>query len=142
MDLLLGRRVALAELTDAASGASSWFLFVAALVVLRLLTKRVRPAVVLTVLLWPLMNGVTIGEHMIYILISASISMVVLLRWGIVAMLMTNLVFSMAWFARASDWSAWHAKPAINVLVLMVALAAYGVWAATGGRRGGLDPYA
>jgi serine/threonine-protein kinase len=139
LDLLLGQRVVLAQLTQALLGACSWFLMVATLVVLRLLVKRAWPAVVLAVVLWPLMNGVWIGVHMIYVVLTAAISMLVLLRWGIVAVILTNLVFSVAWIARASDWAAWHATPAVTALVLIVALTAYGVWAAIGGRRADFD---
>ena len=39
----------------------------------------------------------------------------------------------LAWM-RIADWSAWHSQPAIMALVVVVALAAYGFWAATAGR--------
>jgi serine/threonine-protein kinase len=134
LDLLVGQRVALAQLMEAPLAGSRWFLLVAALVVLRLVTKRAWPAVLLAVILWPLMIGTTTVEGMIYSVAGAAISMVVLLRWGIVALILTNLFASVAWIARTSDWSAWHATPALTTLVLVVALVAYGVWAASGGR--------
>jgi hypothetical protein len=53
----------------------------------------------------------------------------------VVALIATHLVVSVAWIARASDWSAWHAKPAVMALVLAAALSVYGVWAAVGRSR-------
>jgi hypothetical protein len=136
LDLLLGQRIALAQLAEAVLSANRWFVFVVALVVLRLLVKRAWLAIALTVILWPFMDGVAIGEGLIYSVFVATISMVVLLRWGVVALVATNLISAVAWIARASDWSAWHAKPAVTAFVLVLAFAAYGVWAAIGGRRG------
>ncbi len=36
---------------------------------------------------------------------------------------------------RTADWTAWHSQPAIVAIVVIAALAAYGYWAATAGKR-------
>jgi hypothetical protein len=111
------------------------FLLVLALVVLRLLVKRAWLAVGLAVLVWTVMLGAGSVERMIYGLVGSTILMAVLLRWGVVAMLVSSLITSLAWNARTTDWSAWHAQPAVISLVVVTVLAAYGLWAAMGDRR-------
>jgi hypothetical protein len=137
LNLMLGERLVLGQFVEALLSANRWFLFVVALVVLRLLLKRAWPATALTVVLWPLMIGVAIGEDLAYAVAVSAISMVVLLRWGVVSLVVTHLVVSMGWIARASDWSAWHAKPAVMAVVFVGALTVYGVWAATNRGLGG-----
>ena len=133
-DLLLGQRIVLGDLFGAFLSGCRWFLLVATLVVLRLWIQRAWVAVLVAVLLWPLMDGFTLGEGMIYSIVGATISMFLLLRWGIVAMLLANAFLSLGWMARSPDWSAWHANAAVMTLLFVAALAAYGFWAALGGR--------
>ena len=60
--------------------------------------------------------------------------MAVLLRWGLVAMVVSFIVAVLAWYARTTDWSALHAQAAVMATVVVALLAIYGMWAATGGR--------
>ena len=80
----------------------------------------------------PLLDGVGNVEAAIYSLIVAVLSMVVLLRWGLVALIVTHVVARAGIIAPTLDWSAWYAKPAILATGLVVVLAAYGAWAAIG----------
>ena len=134
LDLVLGQREAVAELLEGVLEMGLSFFLVVALVVLRLLVKRSWLAVGLAMILWSLMGDVGSVKGLTYGIIGSAISMAVLLRWGVVAMLVVNLTAQTAWIARTTDWSAWHAQAAVMALVFVAALTIYGLWAAMGGR--------
>jgi hypothetical protein len=52
------------------------------------------------------------------------------MRFGLVALIVTFLTSELGAISAAVDWSAWYARPTILSIVLLLAIAAYGVWAA------------
>ena len=67
-------------------------------------------------------------------IILASSFLAVLVRAGLVAMMVAVLTRELGVISAAVDWSAWYARQTILSIILLSALAAYGVWAATEGR--------
>jgi len=60
----------------------------------------------------------------------------VLLRWGLIALVSLNVAVVLGHhIAPTSDWTSWHAEPAILCVLVVAAIAAYACWAATRGRR-------
>ena len=57
-----------------------------------------------------------------------------LLRFGLVAVMVSTVLGGISAVAATPDWSAWHSQPAVLCLVLVATLAAYGFWAASAGR--------
>jgi len=133
--LLHGQREALSVILDHALLLILVLIFVVALVGIQLMVKRQRVALGLALVVWALLNVSTSGGEWYYSVLGAIISMVVLLRWGVVALFVSWLTTSIAVDARSPDLSAWHAEGAVLALVFMTALSVYGAWAATGGRR-------
>jgi len=137
--LLQGQRQALAYILDLSMLLTFMFVFVVALVVIRKFIRRRALALGVTLVVWTLMNGAGTPEGVAFNFITSVIMMILLLRWGVVAMVVSRIVLSLAWQARAADWGAWHAQGAVLVLAALCALAVYGAWAAMGRRRAALS---
>jgi serine/threonine-protein kinase len=134
-DLLLGQRQTLASMVEMLTVVAMGFLLVLALVVLRMMVKRPWLAIGLAVVVWTLIGGVESFEQFVYGLVTSSIMMVVLLRWGVVALLVAAVADRWAWSARSTDWSAWYSQPAIVALLIVTVVLLYAAWAATGDRQ-------
>jgi len=139
LELLQGQRVALSSVLDLALGLDFILIFVMALIVIRMMVKRRIPALILTLVVWTLIDGPSSTAGIALSLVTAMISMVVLLRWGVLALVTSFLLMWIGYGAQAADWSAWHAQGAVLALVIVVAVTLYGAWAAVGGRSSRLD---
>ncbi len=135
--LLRGQRLALAVVFDQAMVLGLSFVMVLVLVLMQALVKRRRWSVLLAVIVWTLMSGVGGLEQLLLNLVAAAILMTTLLRFGVMAMVVHQVVLGLAWQARVADWSAWYAEGPLIVLAALAVLAVYGAWAASapGGRR-------
>ena len=116
------------------------------MVLARFVVRRPLPAAVIAGVLWllpdiigavlnpPSTSGFLIGGSLLVVDIAVLIT--VLLRWGLVGAMTMSLTTYWGAMVPTSDWSAWHAQPGILCTVLIAAIAAYGYWAVTPGRRG------
>ena len=134
LTLLRGQRAALGLILDQAMMMAYVFLHVAALVVIRYLVKRRLPTLALTLVAWILISGDGQPHLLALGTVVAVLEMVVLLRWGVVALAVAKITTGLCWYARAGDWSAWYAEGPLLVLASLALLVIYGAWAATGGR--------
>ena len=57
-----------------------------------------------------------------------------LVRFGLPAYAVGQLLFNLAYSSATTSWTAWHGQPGLIMLVIVGLLAAYGFWAATAGR--------
>ncbi|MEN8008053.1 MAG: hypothetical protein ABFS42_13620, partial [Candidatus Krumholzibacteriota bacterium] len=135
LELLRGQREALSWIIDQSLFFGFILIFVMALIVIRMMVKRRVPTLALTLVAWTLFHGPSSLESLLFILANVVISLIVLLRWGVVAYLISLVMTQVGFMARAADWSAWHSQGAVLALLVMVAFAVYGAWAAMGGRR-------
>lgn len=133
--LLQGQRQALSVILDQSLLLGFVLVHVVALLGILLVVKRRRLALALTLVVWILLSGTDSLTALIYAGLTSIISLVVLLRWGAVALVVSFLTLQLAFDARAADWSAWHGQGPVLALVLLIGLVVYGAWAATGGRR-------
>lgn len=133
--VLMGGRFALARI-ELPIVIGMVFLYVSALVVLQRWVRRRWLAAVLGVFVWTVL-GNFYGSPMEFVggVLRFAVFMVVLLRWGTIALVVAVTTFSMAWMARAVDYTHWTAGGATIALVLVTLLAVYGAWAATGTDR-------
>ena len=111
----------------------------------RFIVRRPIPAAVVAGTLWflpdiigallepPSTRVILIGGGLLLVDIVAML--VVLLRWGLVGVMTMSVTTYLGGMVPTSDWSAWHAQPGILCTILLAAIAAYGYWAATPGRR-------
>jgi hypothetical protein len=111
----------------------------------RFMVRRPIPAAVVAGTLWflpditgallqpPSTRALLIGGSLL--LVDVVVMLGVLLRWGLVGVMAMQLTTYLGGMAPTSDWSAWHAQPGILCTILLAAIAAYGYWAATPGRR-------
>ncbi|MBZ0268742.1 hypothetical protein K8I85_11340, partial [bacterium] len=143
LDALLGQRQALGWVLDQTMVVGMAAVKVLALVVLRRFVKYPWLAMALTLCLWVFLgDGAPIDSAGVYVfrVLAAGLGMIVLLRWGVVALVASELVRALAWSARSSDWSAWTSQPALFALLAVTGLVVYGAWAATGDRTGERPP--
>lgn len=133
--LLRGQRAALAYFLDQSMAVAIAFLLVVVLVVAQYLVKRRWLAFLITLAVWTAAGGATTWVGAVTGLAVAAIGLAVLVRAGVVAYVLSLVVNTWCWGARAADWSAWHAEgPRIGVALLVLVIA-YGFWAATGSRE-------
>jgi serine/threonine-protein kinase len=130
--LLAGGRQTLAVLLNQAFTLVTAFLLVTGLVALQYGLKRRGPVLAAALVIWTLVGGTGSVWTLLGSFAFSVISLIVLLRWGVVAMVIGHVVRSLCWNARSADWDAWTAQGPLLALGLLVALALYGVWAATG----------
>jgi serine/threonine-protein kinase len=140
LQLLRGQREALSWILDQSLFFGFILIFVMALVVIQMMFKRRVLTLALTVAVWTLLHGPSSLEALLFILVNVGISLVVLLRWGVVAYLISMVMLQIGFIARAADWSAWHSQAAVLALLVVVAVTVYGAWAAMGGRRNDAVP--
>ncbi len=95
------------------------------------LVKRRWLVVAITIVVWTLFSGWSGLLGFAFVFLSAFIQMVTLLRWGVVALVVSRIGASLCWLARASDWSAWWAEGAVMALVAFGLVAVLGAWSAT-----------
>ncbi len=133
--LMRGQREALSWMLDQSLFFGFVLIFVMALIVIRMMVKRRILALVLTVIVWTLLRGPSSLTDLPFVLVSVAISLVLLLRWGVVAYLASLMFLQFGHYARAADWSAWYSQGAVLALVFILAFTIYGAWAAMGGRR-------
>jgi hypothetical protein len=142
LSALLGQRQALGAVLEVALTFVMSVLQIVALVVIRWLVQKKWIAMVLTLAVWTVFSGIESTHAAFLHATAAAGSMFVLLRWGAVAFALTNVVVYLGWLARSTDLSAWYGTGAVFALLAVAALAAYGVWAATGGRpSAGIERY-
>ena len=134
--MLQGQREALANFLDLSILLAMAVVQVLALVVVQALVRRRKLALAITLVIWVLVDGPDSGMGLGIGILVAAIRLAVLLRFGVVAFVVSWLVMAACWNARAGDWSAWYAEGALIGVGLLTALAAYGWWAATGGGTG------
>jgi serine/threonine-protein kinase len=139
--VLLGPRHALSELTLSVIWAMTASLGTALiLVAARFIARRQVPAVllagaVLVLIRFP--HRQTVQWTVIFtvlVVLWAAVYIGVLIRFGLVAMAVAAFVEEAPDNFAARDFTAWHGQPAILALVVVAAMAAYGFWAASGGR--------
>lgn len=143
--IILGHRASLATIASSFNGGifvSCAMVFL--LVLARSLVRRQVLAVLLTALGFLAIVGSDDPRNVpgVYAMITfALISMIALgamLRYGLLALVATMVVFFLSTKVPTHDWSAWHAQPAITTMVVLAAIAAFAYRAATAGR--GLIP--
>jgi len=151
-DVLLGQRYALAEILETFLVDTILDAFVLAflLVVAKVVLRRTWLAVVAAGLVSAIMSGFEImsdfamsgfapstpGAIVIAaIVVQTAVRIGVLLRFGLVGICAAVAVSGIGPLTRTADWTAWHSQPAIMAIVAVAALAAYGYWAATAGKR-------
>jgi serine/threonine-protein kinase len=133
---LQGQRETLASIFDLALLFGFVLIFVMALILIRMKVKRRVPALLITFVVWVLLNGPDSLSFLPFTMIQVAISMVVLLRWGVLAYFVSLMMISVGYDARAADWSAWHSQGPALAMGFIVLLTIYGAWAAIGGKRG------
>ena len=142
-DVLLGQRYALAHILGAViNSLGQAFSLTFLLVVGKLVLRRTWLAVVTAGVIFMFVGGLaireTLAETIVYGTLGAlftALCLGVLLRYGLVGLVASVLVFRIGFLTLTADWTAWHAQPAIMATVAVAALAAYGYWAATAGKR-------
>jgi len=143
---LLGQRQIWSLMAERLGWGVMEALVLALLMVLgRFMVRRPIPAAVVAGTLWllpdifgalvqpPSTRVILIGGSLL--LVDIVVMLFVLLRWGLVGAMTMTLTTYWGSMVPTSDWSAWHAQPGILCTVLLAAIAAYGYWAATPGRR-------
>ena len=108
------------------------FLKISVLVLLQRWVGRRWLAIGLALLVWIFLGGAGSLTWLLIYLGGAGLTMFALLRWGVLAMVMTEITIEMMWYVRAVDYGHWISQGAVYGLVLMVAFVLYGVWASTG----------
>jgi hypothetical protein len=135
LKLVQGQREALGSIFDMALLFGFVMILVMSLIIIRMVVKRRIPALAVTIVVWTLLNGPGSLDNLPFVVINVIISLVVLLRWGVVAYFVSLMMLSIGYDARAADWSQWHSQGALLALLFIIALTVYGAWAAMGGRR-------
>jgi hypothetical protein len=130
--MLSGTMPALSELLDMTMQIGISFLKISALVLLQRWVGRRWLAVALALFLWTFISGFGSLTWFLIGFGNAVITMVVLLRWGVVAMIMVPIAAELMWHMRAADYAHWTSAGAVYALVVAVLFVAYGVWAGTG----------
>jgi len=133
--MLRSQRLALSDIFDIGLLFGFVMIYVVALIVIRMVIKRKIPSLAVTMVVWTLISGVGSLEALPFAVLNAAISMVVLLRWGVVAFFVSLLALYLGYGAQAADYAAWYAQSAVLAVAFIVLLTAYGAWAAVGGRR-------
>ena len=132
LSLLEGGRIALAQILDVPMVMLFVFLQISALVLVQGAVKRRFLAAAIGVVIWAVIDGISSPLSLVTALATATFLMVVLLRFGALALIVTHLTISLIWHARAVDYSHWTAEGALIAVGALVVVAAYGVWASTG----------
>jgi hypothetical protein len=130
--MLSGATNVLAQVTGVFSSAILSVILVAALVLIQRWVGRKWLAVGLGILMWTLIEGFSSGQGFVLALLNSALTMFVLLRWGVLAMVMMRIYTQFAWLARATDYEHWTSQGAILVICVVSASAGFGVWAACG----------
>lgn len=133
--LLRGQRAALAYFLDQSMTVAIAVLLVVVLVVARYLVHSRGLAFLVTLMVWTAAGGAATWAGALTGLVVAAVGLAVLVRAGVVAYVLSLVVNTWCWGARAADWSAWHSEGPLIGLVLVLLLVAYGFWAATGHRE-------
>jgi hypothetical protein len=102
-------------------------------VLIRFLVRRRLPSVILTLAVWTLLSGPGNLEAVVFNGFVAAVTLFVLLRWGVVAMVVCRIALHAAWNARPLALDAWSSEGSIILVGGMILLAVYGAWAAVGG---------
>ncbi|MBD3221598.1 protein kinase [bacterium] len=131
LTMLRGQRAVLSAIVDQSMLVAMTFMQIATLVVVQSLVRRRWLAVAITIVVWTLFSGWSGAVGFAFVLVSAAIQMVTLLRWGVVALVVSRVGASLCWLGRASDWSAWWAEGAVMALVAFGVIAVIGAWSAT-----------
>jgi serine/threonine-protein kinase len=137
LQLLRGSREALSWILDIALLFGFVLIFVMALIIIRMMVKKRAAALAITLVVWTFLSGPSSPDDLAFAVINAIISMFVLLRWGVVAYFVSLMMLGIGYDARMVEWSAWHSQGAVLAVVIIVAMTAYGAWAAVGGKRAG-----
>ena len=96
--MLRGQREALSQIFDVALLFGFVMIFVVALIVIRMMVKKRVPALAITLVVWTLLRGPQSLEELPFVIISVVISLVVLLRWGVVAFFISLLMLSVGYW--------------------------------------------
>ena len=116
------------------------FALVLFLVLARLLFRRTLPASLAAGAIYVLVysGGSLIG--VLFASILAAITLGVLVRFGVVAVVVTHWISDVMFVQWTRDFDAWHGQSAAMSLVAVVVLAAYGYWASTAGWVASAEP--
>lgn len=134
LTLLQGQRPVLAMILDQGLVIAYTFIHIMSLVLIRYLVKNRILAIILTLVLWTFMSVPENLGSILLGLLSSGIFLLVLLRWGVVALVIGRIAVGLAWTARPSDWTSWHSQGSVMILVALGLLAVFGAWAAMGPR--------
>ena len=137
LQMLQGQREALASIFDLALLFGFTMIFVMALILIRMMVKNRILTLAITAVVWTLLDGPESLDLLPFTVINVIISLVVLLRWGVLAFFVSLMMLGVGYDARAADWSAWWAQGPALALGFIVVLTLYGAWAAIGSRRAG-----
>ncbi len=135
MSGILGQRYALSTILDQALLLAFVFIFVVSLVFTRKIIRRLPVALGVTLVIWTLINGVGDINTTVFSVVTSILMMTILLRWGVLTLVVSRIVYNLAWQGRAADLGAWHAQEAVLIHITFVVMAAYGIWAAIGNRQ-------
>jgi hypothetical protein len=140
--VLLGQRKVLAEIVDGLlNGAATACRVTLVLILFRFIFRRRVPAMILMVLLMGLLGAFQAKYSSVPVgfaveTIQMIVTVTILVRFGFLALMVASFVFpTLTRMASTADWSAWYARPSWTALAVVVALAVYGYWSATAGRR-------
>ena len=136
VDVLIGQRAALAWVTWTAFwGLLGGVVLLLTMVTVRYFVRSTTIAVPIGMLIWTFfVEFSSVGEFVWALIFSAAL-LAVLLRLGAVALIVTFATWNLAGYAITPSWTAWYAQASVYALLAVVALAAYGYWASTPGRR-------
>ena len=141
--VLLGQRMVLAEIVNGLleGGAATACRVTLMLILFRFIFRRRVPAMILMVLVMGLLGAFQAKYSSVPVgfaveTIQMIVTVTILVRFGFLALMVASFVFpTLTRMASTADWSAWYAHPSWTALAVVVALAVYGYWSATAGRR-------
>jgi hypothetical protein len=139
--VVLGQRYVLADVAFSASLAAFRGLGLAlALVAGRLLFRSrivgalVAGIIVVLFIFWPQTTAAETITAAALSVAAATICVLVLVRFGLLALAVLLLLQQAALSSATTSWTAWYGQTGLTWLLIVVLLAAYGFWAATAGR--------
>jgi hypothetical protein len=138
---VLGQRHALSDLLYTATYALFVGVGSACILVLGSLVFRSRLAAMIllgvvsaAINFYPPSPGFATAVAATYALALGAAHVLVIIRFGLLAFVVTLFLRLSTYSSATTSWTAWHGQPGLIMLVVVALLAAYGFWAATAGR--------
>ncbi len=111
-----------------------FFLFL----LLRVLTRREWLAAVIFVLGGVIVSGLPFNNLMVatcYAGLSSLLTVIVLLRFGLLAVVVNNFVWGLFLISITTDFSSWHSSVSLSIAFVILVLAIYGFHTSLGGQK-------